>query len=114
MGLNLKERSSGKHKGELKITKRGSGLLRRWLYFAALRVSQKAQVKPWYEAKKMKENGRAGKALVAIMRKLVLAMYQVGAKGATYDPSLLFPGSPLSKPHRDKRVPELHQKMARA
>jgi len=26
MGLNLKERSSGKHKGQLKITKRGNGI----------------------------------------------------------------------------------------
>ena len=32
LGLNLKERSSGRHKGRLKITKRGSGRARRWLY----------------------------------------------------------------------------------
>lgn len=114
MGLNLKERSSGKHKGQLKITKRGSGLLRRWLYFAALRLSQKAEIKPWYEAKKKKENGRAGKALVAIMRKLPLAMYQVAARGARYDESLLFPGSPLPTAPRDKRVREPDESLARA
>jgi transposase len=107
MGLNLKERSSGKHKGQLKITKRGSGLLRRWLYFAAMRTSRHVEVNPWYEAKKKKENGRAGKALVAIMRKLALAMYRVGAQGASYEARLLFPAEPLSKRHR-KRVPELH------
>jgi transposase len=37
LGLNLKERSSGKHKGQLKITKRGPGEARKYLYFAALR-----------------------------------------------------------------------------
>lgn len=107
MGLNLKERSSGKHKGELKITKRGSGLLRRWLYFAAMRACQQVEINPWYEAKKKKENGRAGKALVAIMRKLALAMFQVGARGATYQPSLLFPGAPLTESRRGKSVRQL-------
>jgi transposase len=108
MGLNLKERSSGKHKGQLKITKRGSGLFRRWLYFAALRASQEVEINPWYEAKKKKENGRAGKALVAIMRKLALAMYQVGARGASYEARLLFPAEPLPKSRHRKVVPELH------
>ena len=37
-GLNLKERSSGKHKGQLKITKRGPSVVRFYLYFAALRL----------------------------------------------------------------------------
>jgi transposase len=107
MGLNLKERSSGKHKGQLKITKRGSGLLRRWLYFAALRASQESEINPWYEAKKKKENGHAGKAVVAIMRKLALAMYQVGARGAAYQPNLLFPGAPLNQPRGGKPTLEL-------
>lgn len=107
MGLNLKERSSGKHKGELKITKRGSGLLRRWLYFAAMRASQEVEINPWYEAKKKKENDRGGKALVAIMRKLALAMYQVGARGATYEPKLLFPGKPQPKSRGGQGVRQL-------
>lgn len=107
MGLNLKERSSGKHKGELKITKRGSGLLRRWLYFAALRACQDAEIKPWYEAKKKNDNNRGGKAAVAIMRKLALAMFQVGARGATYDPKLLFPGKPQAKPPGTQSVRQL-------
>ncbi len=33
-GLNLKEKSSGKHKGQLKITKRGPGRTRHYLYLA--------------------------------------------------------------------------------
>src|SRR5436305_1112318 len=37
MGLNLKERSSGQHKGKLSLSKRGQRLARKWLYFSALR-----------------------------------------------------------------------------
>ena len=58
MGLNLKERSSGKHKGKLKITKRGPAIARRWLYFAAMRLSQEPDVRRWYEAKKAKDQDR--------------------------------------------------------
>lgn len=32
-GLNLAERSSGKYKGQIKLTKRGNALLRKHLYF---------------------------------------------------------------------------------
>lgn len=38
LGLNLREHSSGKFKGQLKISKRGNGVVRRWLYMAALRL----------------------------------------------------------------------------
>ena len=95
MGLNLKERSSGKHKGKLKITKRGSSLARRWLYFAALRLVQQPGVRGWYEVKKKKDNGKGGRAVVAVMRKLALAIWHVVVRGATFDVSRLFPGKPL-------------------
>ena len=52
MGLNLKERSSGRYKGQLRITKRGPGAVRRWLYFAAMRLVQLPQVVEWYQVKK--------------------------------------------------------------
>lgn len=95
MGLNLKERSSGKHKGKLKITKRGSSRARRWLYFTALRLVQKPGVRPWFEAKKRKDNGKGRGAVVAVMRKLALAIWNVVVRGDAFDPSRLFPGKPL-------------------
>ena len=69
--------------------------MRRWLYFAAMRACQLPEVKPWYESKKQRENNHGRKALVAIMRKLALALYQVGARGAKYEARKLFPGGPL-------------------
>lgn len=92
MGMNLKERSSGTHKGKLKITKRGPGAARRWLYFAAMRAAQRAEVKRWYEAKKGRDGGRAKGALVAVARRLVLAAYRVAVEGKAYEPWRLFPG----------------------
>ncbi|MFN0055442.1 MAG: transposase [Planctomycetales bacterium] len=91
LGLNLKERSSGRHQGHLKITKRGPSMARRWLYFSALRLIQHHAVKPWYERKKSRTEERGGKGVVAVMRKLSLAVYAV-ARGATFDARRLFPG----------------------
>jgi transposase len=90
MGLNLKERSSGAYKGQLRISKRGSARARQWLYFAVLRLVQKSEVRPWYEAKKARNKDVAGKALVAVMRKLALALYHIGVKGEELQPRRLF------------------------
>jgi len=95
MGLNLKERSSGKWQGHLKITKRGQSQVRRWLYFAALRLIQQSGVKEWYEAKKAKHADdpiEVMRGLVGVMRKLALALYRVGTCGEAFDARLLFPG----------------------
>jgi transposase len=89
-GLNLKERSSGKHIGKLKITKRGSGKARKWLYLAALRLIQKDLiVRTWYEKKVARDGGVKKKAIVAVMRKLVRALWYVG-RGEPLDTSKLF------------------------
>ena len=89
-GLNLKERSSGKYMGKRKITKRGSGRARRWLYFAALRLIQKDLiVKTWYKRKVVRDGGVKKKAIIAIMRKLVKALWYVG-RGEALDTSKMF------------------------
>lgn len=90
MGLNLVERSSGTYQGELKISKRGDPRTRRWLYLAALRLVKAAGVQQWYQAKKAKDGHEARRALVGVMRKLTLALYQVGAHGARFHPRRLF------------------------
>lgn len=101
MGLNLKERSSGRHKGRLTITKRGPSSVRRWLYFAAMRAAQKPEVRRWYEAKKAKENDRGKKALIGIMRRLAVALYVVAVADEPFESWRLFPGQ--SQPSRSLR-----------
>jgi transposase len=86
MGLNLKERSSGRYQGQLKITKRGPSSVRRWLYFAALRWVKQEPVRSWYRRHTAPPHDEAKPALVGVMRKLALVLYQVGGRGEPFDP----------------------------
>ena len=89
-GLNLKERSSGTHKGQLKLTKRGPGVVRFYLYYAALRLlAREPRVQRWYTAKLARPGAVKGKCIVALMRKLAKALWHV-ARGARFDVEQLF------------------------
>lgn len=96
LGLNLKERSSGKHKGQLKITKRGPSVCRYYLYLAALRLIQDDPVvRAWYSKKVARDGGRMkNKAVIAVVRKLVKGLWHV-ARGEPFDSRLLFDTSKL-------------------
>lgn len=90
MGLNLKERSSGKHKGQLKITKRGPGIVRKYQYFVALRWLYKDPVIAlWYGNKVRRDGQLKSKAIIAVMRKLALSLWYV-ARGDVFDSRKLF------------------------
>ena len=54
---------------------------------------QKAGVSRWYQAKKAKDGQESRRALVAVMRKLVPALYNVGVHGAQFDIQRLFCGA---------------------
>lgn len=89
-GLNLKEFSSGKHKGGLRITKRGSSEARKYLYMAALRMLYKDPVMAaWYSKKVERDGGVKLKAVIALMRKITRALWHV-AQGNKFDSTLLF------------------------
>jgi transposase len=70
-GLDLYEVSSGKHRGKLRISKRGRPLIRKLLYLAALSAVRKSgTMHEWYK----RALGRGMikiKALVAVSRKLL-------------------------------------------
>src|SRR5262249_31491464 len=85
MGLNLKGRSSGRWQGQLKISKRGPSVVRRWLYLAALRWVRQEPVRTWYLRQKTQRRGAAKPALVGVMRKLALALYRVGGRGEPFE-----------------------------
>ncbi len=90
MGLNLKERSSGRWQGQLKISKRGPSVVRRWLYLAALRWVRQEPVRSWYVRQKAQRRGAAKPALAGVMRKLALALYRVGGRGEPFDRARLY------------------------
>ncbi len=84
-GLNLKVKSSGNTEGRPSITKRGSSVVRRYLYLATLRlVKNDALIAAWYRARGGYRADRKLIALVAVERKLVRALWHV-ARGETFD-----------------------------
>jgi transposase len=89
-GLNLREKSSGEHHGRLSITKRGPGLARKVLFLFALRMIQESSaVRAWYMRRRGYTEGSKQRAVVAVMRKLVRALFYV-AKGNAFDESKMF------------------------
>jgi transposase len=95
-GLNLREKSSGdwdaEHPDDVPrcITKRGPSLVRKLLYMFALRmINESPSVRAWY----MRRRGYSGKrkmvAVIAVMRKLLKAVFHV-ARGATFCARKLF------------------------
>ena len=91
MGLNLKEKSSGKFKGQLKLTKRGPSQARKYLYFSTLRMIHHDPIaRSWYQTKVKANSGRdKTKYVVALMRKLACALWHVG-HGEAFDARKLF------------------------
>jgi len=90
IGLNLKEHSSGKHKGQLKITKRGPSETRFYLYYAALRlIARDPLVKRWFKAKTQRPGAIKLKTVVELMRKLAKGLWHI-ARGEAFDIEKLF------------------------
>jgi transposase len=91
MGLNLKENSSGRRQGKRHITKRGNSMTRRLLFLAAMRkVKDDPIVRAWYERRVQQEGGNKLKGLVAVMRKLLRALWHLGVHGGAFDARRLF------------------------
>ena len=70
-GLDLFEISSGKHRGQRRISKRGRPLLRKLLFFAALNTIRKGGIMHGHYQKHLAKGMLPMKALIAIARKLL-------------------------------------------
>lgn len=96
-GLNLREKSSGKYQGQLKLTKRGPSRARRYLWLAVLRLLQSDPVvRAYYAQKVARSGGRKSKAVVAVMRKLAKGLHACARSGTPFDSSKLFDVSRLA------------------
>lgn len=88
-GLNLKENSSGKHKGKTTISKRGRKELRRELFKAVMpllaRNDEFRKLHQYYTTRK--ENPlKKMQSLIALCCKLIRVFYALLSKGTAYDP----------------------------
>ena len=83
-GLDLYEVSSGKHKGQHRISKRGRSLMRKLLYFAAVNMVRSSGImhKQYHQ---MVERGMPKmKAMVAIARKLLRLIFALTRDNTFY------------------------------
>ncbi len=85
-GMDLQVRQSGKWKGQSKLSKRGSGRLRRMLYLAALR-SIRLPTSPFgvYYHRLVDRGMKKGRAVVAVMRKLLIVAAHLIQTQEDYD-----------------------------
>ena len=88
-GLSLRENSSGKHKGQTTISKRGRSRLRAILFNAAIPlIATNPEFRSLHEYYTTRANNPLKKkqSVIAISCKLIRVFYAILAKGATYDP----------------------------
>ncbi len=83
-GLDLFEVSSGKHKGQRRISKRGRPLMRKLLYFAAINTVKSTGVMHQPYTRMVERGMPKTKALVAISRKLLKVMYALARDQSIY------------------------------
>lgn len=101
-GLSLRENSSGKHKGQTTISKRGRSNLRAVLFHAAIPlVSKNPEFRVLHEYYTTRADNPLKKkqSLIAISCKLIRVFYAILAKGVTYDAEKM-----LSDIHRPPAV----------
>ncbi len=83
-GLDLYEVSSGKHRGKLRISKRGRPLMRKLLYLAALSAVRKGgAMHEWYQ-RALGRGMKKTKALVAVSRKLLAVIFALVRDHSVY------------------------------
>ncbi|GHO68047.1 hypothetical protein KSC_069390 [Ktedonobacter sp. SOSP1-52] len=86
-GMDIKIRESGKWKGKAKLSKRGSGLLRQMLYFAAIRsIALQGSAFGAYYQHLVERGLKKMSALMAVMRKMVAVTTHLMQTGEDYDP----------------------------
>jgi transposase len=87
VGLDLQVKQSGKWKGQTKLSKHGSGRVRRILYLAALR-SIHLETSPFgaYYQRLVARGMKKGMAVVAVMRKLLIVAVHLIQTEESYDP----------------------------
>lgn len=101
-GLSLRENSSGKHRGQTTISKRGRSKLRAVLFNAAIPlIAKNAEFRSLHEYYTTRENNPLKKkqSVIAISCKLIRIFYAILANGVIYDPEKM-----LSDIHRQSQA----------
>ena len=87
VGLGLEVKQSGKWNGQAKLSKRGSGRLRRILYLAAVRsIRLPGSAFEAYYHRLLARGMKACDALMAVMRKMLIVAFHLLRTEEAYDP----------------------------
>jgi transposase len=93
-GMDIEIKESGKWKGQAKLSKRGSGLLRQQLYLAALRsIHQEGSAFGAYYRHLVARGLKTMSAVMAVMRKMVAVATHLMKTGEDYDPCKVWVGT---------------------
>lgn len=93
-GMDIEIKESGLRKGQAKLSKRGSSLLRRMLYIAAMRsITMDGSAFGAYYQRLLARGLKKMSALTAVMRKmLAVAAHLLMHEGEDFDPTKVAPG----------------------
>ena len=83
-GLDLYEISSGKRKGQRRISKRGRGLLRKILFYAAIQMTRKNGILYDYYTRLTGRGMERMRALIAVARKLLRIIHALVRDNSDY------------------------------
>ena len=83
-GLDLYELSSGNHKGQRHISKRGRPLMRKLLFFAAMRAARSGGIMYAHYQRYLANGMKKVVALVAVARKLLCIIFALVRDQSTY------------------------------
>lgn len=100
-GLSLREHSSGKFKGQTRISKRGRSRLRRALYLAIRPLvahNPTFQALHQYYTTRSERPLKKQQSLIALCGKLLRVLFVIGNKQCEFDGSKLLQGLPQSQP----------------
>jgi transposase len=94
VGMDIQIKQSGKWRGQAKLSKRGSGLVRRMLYMAAMRCTwlPGSAFGVYYHRLLARGVGKMT-ALMAVMRKMLVIAAYLLRTGEDYDPVKVAAGS---------------------
>jgi transposase len=93
-GLDIEVKQSGKWKGQSKLSKRGSGRLRRILYLAVTRsIRLPGSAFGAYYRRLVAQGKKKRDAMMAVMRKMLIVAYRLLRTGEMYDPTKVGAGT---------------------
>lgn len=106
VGLDIRVRESGKWRGQRKVSKRGSGRVRRALYLAAVHsLTLPDSAFAAYYRHLVGQGITKMSALMAVMRKMLIVAYRLLKSGGCYDAAKVWAAPPLQPAPTLKEAP---------